>query len=84
MTTSDLYSLFDKKVVKINNLYLTFENKKQLVVSSENDPIITSYWFIYRDGQFYLKTDVPIINGLKEFLIQVSLGENPLLFESQF
>jgi len=81
MTTSDLYLLFVKKVVKIGSLYLTFESKKQMVVSSENDPIYTFYQFTIRNGQFYLETDIPIINGRKEFPIQISFDGIPLVFE---
>lgn len=81
MTTSDLYALFERKVIQINNLYLTFENKRRLVVSSENEPIYTHYWFIFKNGQHYLKTEVPVINGEKEILIQIFIGGIPLFFK---
>jgi hypothetical protein len=76
MDIIQIQNLFLHKMVKLGDIFLRFENKRQLIVTGEFDPIKTFYSFKKkRNGEIYLITEDPIFDNETEFHVQVFFGQ---------
>lgn len=83
MTKDDAYLIFKRGYLTFNDTKIFLDGKNQYTVGDPDNFVNGNYEFVQRLGKVYLRTTPPILLGIKDLEIGISLGNLPVEFFDQ-
>lgn len=83
MTVRDAHLIFTRGYLMFNDTKVFLDGISQYNIGDSDNFVSGNYEFVQLSGKVYLRTTPPILSGIKDLEIGISLGNLPVEFFDQ-